>query len=134
MLISARCGIPMLPFVARPSTRAANSLVGDQSLIDSIFEQLDTESAGRSLLRAEGLSFEHPHFSAATTTCGRRARRRLTVSLCGDARGAGPQHRIALTGYDQEGREALEEIGLSIRPAYKGSAGWRHESSFASFG
>ncbi len=134
VVISARSGLPMLPFVARPSARAGNSLVGDQNLIDSIFDQLDTESAGRSLLRAEGLSFDHPHFSAATTTCGRRVRRRLTVSLCGDARGAGPQHRIALTGYDREGREALEEIGLSLRPAYKGSTGWRHESSFANFG
>ena len=134
VLISARFGLPMLPFIARPSGRARNSLVGDQNLIDSIFEQLDTESAGRSLLRAQGLSFDHPHFSAATTTCGRRIRRRLTVSLCGDARGAGPQHRIALTGYDREGRDALEEIGLSLRPAYKGSTGWRHESSFANFG
>jgi DNA helicase-2/ATP-dependent DNA helicase PcrA len=134
VVISARYGLPMLPFVARPSARAGNSLVGDQTLIDSIFEELDTERAGRSLLRAEGLSFDHPHFTAATTTCGRRVRRRLTVALCGDRRGAGPQHRLSLFGYDQEGREALEGIGLSLRPAYKGSDGWRHESSFASFG
>ena len=134
VVISLRYGLPMLPFIARPSVSSGNSLVGNQSLIDSIFEQLDTESAGHSLLLSEGLSFDHPHFTAATTTCGRRVRRRLTVSLCGDSRGAGPQHRIALFGYDQEGREALEGIGLSLRPAYKGSNGWRHESSFASFG
>ncbi len=38
-------------------------------------------------------------------------------------------HRIALFGYDEEGRRALEEIGLSIRPARKGSDGWRFETA-----
>ncbi len=134
-LLSLRYGLPTLPFVARPTTRPGDrTLVGDQALIDSVFEQLDTERSGRLLMRAEGLSFDFPHFSAATTTGGSRVRRRLTVSLCGDSRGAGPQHRISLFGYDDTGREALEGIGLSLRPAYRGSDGWRHESSFASFG
>ena len=132
--ISAHYGIPMVPFVARPGARSSNSLVGDQSLIDSVFEPVDTETAGRCLLRAEGLSFDQPHFTAAPTTGGDRVRRRLTVSLCGDSRGAGPQHRVSLFGCDDEGRRALEEIGLPLRPAYAGSAGWRYESSFASFG
>ena len=134
-LLSLRYALPTLPFVARPRSRSdERSPVGDQSLIDSIFEQLDTERAGRSLLRDEGLSFNHPHFTAATTTGGSRIRRRLTVSLCGDPRGAGAQHRLSLVGYDDEGRQALERIGLSLRPAYRGSSGWRHESSFAHFG
>ena len=133
-LLSLRHGLPTLPFVARPNARSGTSLVGNQALIDSVFGQLDTETAGRSLLRAEGLSFDQPHFTAATTTAGDRVRRRLTVSLCGDRRGAGPQHRISLFGYDDEGRRALEEIGLPLRPAYAGSTGWRYESSFASFG
>ena len=74
------------------------------------------------------------HFTAATTTAGSRVRRRLTVSLCGDGRRDRPQHRLSLFGYDEEGRQALDRIGLSVRPAYRGSAGWRHESSFADFG
>ncbi len=81
-----------------------------------------------------GLRSDQPHFSAATTTAGRRLRRRLTVSLCGDSRGAGPQHRIALFGYDEDGRSSLEAIGLSVRAARRGASGWRHESSFADFG
>src|SRR5207248_2725687 len=42
--------------------------------------------------------------------------------------GANPFHRIALFGYDEEGRRTLERLGLSVRPAYKGSDGWRYET------
>ena len=133
--LALRHGLPTLPFVAR--TRGAGSersLVGDQASLDRIFAGADTEPAGLGLLAAEGLDFDLPHFSAATTTAQSRIRRRLVVSLCGDPRGAGPQHRIALFGSDLEGRQALEAIGLSVRPARRGSSGWRHESSFADFG
>ncbi len=133
-MLSLGYALPTQPFVARPSARREVGVVGNQELLDEIFRGLDTESSGRRLLEDEGLSFDHPHFSAATTTTGRRVRRRLSVSLCGDPRGAGPQHRIALFGYDDEGRDALERAGFSLRPAYAGSAGWRYESSFADFG
>jgi DNA helicase-2/ATP-dependent DNA helicase PcrA len=117
-LLSLQYAIPTIPFVA-------------QRLIDRVFGSLDTVAGGRRLLVDEGLSFAHPHFTAATTTSGARARRRLTVALCGDSRGGGPQHRISLFGYDNEGSAALRELGLPVRPAYKGSTGWRYESSFA---
>src|SRR5205823_828506 len=108
--------------------------VGDQAAIDEIFSRLDTEASGRALLTQHGLDFDQPHFSAATTTSGARIRRRLTVSLCGDARGSKPMHRIALFGYDDEGRRALENAGLRTRPAYRGSRGGRFESAHADFG
>src|SRR4051794_32476061 len=129
-LLSLHYGLPTLPFVARPhgETRG-KSVVADQALLDRIFSEVDTARGGRSLLEAEGLSFAYPHFSSATTTNGSRVRRRLTVALCGDPRGGKPQHRISLFGYDDEGRRVLEELGLSLRPAYKGSAGWRFEAS-----
>ena len=134
LLASLGYRLPTLPFVARHShARAGHSLVGSQSLIDEVFAELDTETSGRLLLEDEGLSFDHPHFSAGTTTAQSRTRRRLTVSLCGDPRGSKPQHRIALFGHDEDGRRALEEIGLSVRPARRGSNGWRHESAFADF-
>ena len=41
-------------------------------MIDEIYDELGTEAAGRDLLDAEGLSFDHPHFTAATTTSGSR--------------------------------------------------------------
>src|SRR3990172_3325311 len=133
VLTSLRYQLPTLPFVAR-AYRGHNgrSLVASQE-IDDVFTSLDTEAAGRELIEDEGLSFEHPHFSAATTTNGSRMRRRLTVSLCGDPRHGKPMHRIALFGYDEEGRRALEGIGLSIRPTRRGSDSWRHESAFADF-
>ncbi len=95
------------------------------------FSELDTETGGHRLLAEEGLSFAHPHFSAATTTSGKRVRRRLTVSLCGDPRGKRALHRLALFGYDDEGRRALEEVGFSVRPARRGSSGWRFETAHA---
>ncbi len=134
-LLSLRYGLPTLPFVARPSGRSeGRGLVADQALLDRIFGELDTEAGGQRLLDAEGLSFGHPHFSTATSTNGKRVRRRLTVTLCGDFRGAGPLHRISLFGYDEAGRAAVESLGLSVRPAYKGSSGWRFESAHADFG
>ncbi len=97
MLLSLRYGLPTIPFIARPGrTRDGSSLVGSQPLLDRVFAELDTDAGGLRLLADEGLSFAHPHFSSATTTTGARVRRRLTVALCGDRRGAGPQHRISL--------------------------------------
>jgi DNA helicase-2/ATP-dependent DNA helicase PcrA len=129
-LLSLRYRLPTLPFVARPyNGHEGRSLVGDQTLLDKVFAEVDTETGARELLREEGLSFGHPHFSASTTTSGARVRRRLSVCLCGDSRGAGPLHRIALFGYDTEGRMAVERLGLSVRPARKGSSGWRYESA-----
>jgi DNA helicase-2/ATP-dependent DNA helicase PcrA len=136
MTSSLRYGLPTLPFIARPGRGHDDSkgVVGNQELLDRVFIELDTETRGRALLDDEGLSFDHPHFSAATTTHGRRVRRRLTVSLCADSRRGRPQHRISLFGHDDEGRRTLEGAGMSIRPAYAGSSGWRYESSHADFG
>ncbi len=134
ILLSLEYGLPTLPFVARPySGVVGRTVVGDQAALDRVFASIDTESAGRRLLRDSGLSFDHPHFSAATTTSGRRRRRRLTVSLCGDNRGNRTLHRIALAGYDDEGRRALEARGHSLKAAYKGSQGWRLEAASSSF-
>jgi DNA helicase-2/ATP-dependent DNA helicase PcrA len=124
----------MTPFMARSSRRAVNSLVGDQRAIDSVFREADTEDAGLTLIEESGLSFEHPRLSTATTTGGRRVRRRLSVCLCGDGRGRSPMHRISLFGSDDEGRAALEAAGFSVRPTHYGSAGWRFETAHADFG
>ncbi len=72
---------------------------------------------------------EHTHF--AGYLLGRTPqvrRRRIAISLCGDRRGRNPMHRLALFGYDDEGRRALEGLGLSLRPARRGSDGWRFET------
>jgi ATP-dependent DNA helicase UvrD/PcrA len=134
-LLSLEYWLPTVPFVARPKGPAGGrGVVSEQRLLDRVFTELDTETGGRQLLADQGLSFRHPHFSASTTTSGSKVRRRLNVCLCGDPRGAGPLHRITLFGYDDDGRAALERLGFSVRPAPKGSAGWRFESAHADMG
>ncbi|HEX5616002.1 MAG TPA: UvrD-helicase domain-containing protein [Acidimicrobiia bacterium] len=94
-------------------------------------------ASGRSLLSTP----DHVHFagwigsgSPHRERAGRRQRRELKVVLCGDRRGRTPMHRISLFGYDDDGREALESIGLSVRPARRGSEGWRFETANADMG
>ncbi|MEA2129795.1 MAG: ATP-dependent helicase UvrD/PcrA, partial [Solirubrobacteraceae bacterium] len=79
----------------------------------------------------EGLSGTRPHH-VPQTHAGRR--RRLVACLCADRRGRTPMHRLSLFVSDDEGREALESIGLPVRPARAGSHGWRYESCFADAG
>jgi DNA helicase-2/ATP-dependent DNA helicase PcrA len=132
--LSLRYQLPTVPFVARPNRNTpGRSLVADQQLLDRVFAEVDTDRGARRLLRDQGLSFMHPHFSTPTTTAGKRVRRRLTVTLCGDARAGAPLHRIALFGYDDEGRRALEGVGLSARPSKLNSRGWRFETAHREF-
>jgi DNA helicase-2/ATP-dependent DNA helicase PcrA len=130
VILSLRYGLPMLPFYRR-KTASGKSLVGNQELIDDVFSTLDTETGGRRLLDDERLSIQHPHHLAATSDGRRRV---LRVTLCADSRGDTPMHRIALAGRDSEGREALEAIGLSVRPAKAGSDSWRFETVLKDYG
>ncbi|HEY8625761.1 MAG TPA: UvrD-helicase domain-containing protein [Solirubrobacteraceae bacterium] len=128
-LLAARYGLPTAPFQARRYEGSdGRSLVGDQALLDRLFAEHDTNVGGQRLLADEGLYFDRPHFQPGTYTRTEVRRRRLAISLCGDRRGRTPMHRIALFGYDEEGRRTLERIGLSVRPARRGSEGWRYES------
>ncbi len=79
----------------------------------------------------QGLSLQLPHVGAGGrhTSSRRGSRRRMVLTLCGDGRGASSLHRIAMFGYDEEGREAMQRIGLSVRPARRGSTGWRYETA-----
>jgi DNA helicase-2/ATP-dependent DNA helicase PcrA len=128
--LSLRYGLPMLPFVKRKSA-SGKSLIGNQALIDDVFSSIDTEAAGYRLLEDENLSLQHPHHIAATSDGRRRV---LRVTLCAERRGQTPMHRIALAGRDPEGRQALEEIGLSVREAKTGSDSWRFETALKDFG
>jgi DNA helicase-2/ATP-dependent DNA helicase PcrA len=130
-VLAANYVLPTVPFVARRrGSLPGTSLVGDQQLLDRLFSEVETEKRGTRLLVAHGLDFNYPHHTpqTSTRTGGRGPRRRLTVALCGDRRGKNPFHRISLFGYDDEGKAALEGIGLSVRPARRGSRGWRLET------
>jgi superfamily I DNA/RNA helicase len=88
---------------------------------------------------------EHVHFAGFQRGCtppmahhiprGFEGRRRnVTVTLCGDRRGPTPMHLVAVGGRDPRVRTALEDAGLTVRPANAGSSSWRYESCFKDFG
>jgi len=129
-LLSVRYDLPTLPFSARRCDGCdGRSLAGDQALLDRLFAEHDSSPGARRLIADEGLFLDQPHFQAGTYTKTDVRRRRLAISLCGDRRGRRPMHRIALFGYDEGGRQDLERIGLSVRPARRGSDGWRFETA-----
>ena len=92
-----------------------------------------TTRAGREIVSTD----EHMHFAgfvgadAPDAANAEFAEGTLTIVLCGDRRGARTLHRIALFGSDKAGREALQGLGLSVRPARRGSTGWRFETASA---
>jgi superfamily I DNA/RNA helicase len=55
-------------------------------------------------------------------------RRNITITLCSDRRGTTPMHRVAIGGNDAAARARLSELGLSVRPAKRGSESWRFEA------
>ena len=130
-VLSMRYRLPMLPFVARPSAKAPDSLVGNQALIDEVFAGVDSVAGGLRLLRDNALSPQFPH---VTPRSHQGRRRNVTVTLCGDRRGRTPMHLVAVGGRDPDARAALERAGLSVRPAKAGSDSWRYESCFSDFG
>ena len=83
-----------------------------------MFAGVDTEAAGGRCSSDEGLLWSRPHHSPQTHAAAGGD----SWPACA-ATGAGrtPMHRLSLFGYDDEGREALERIGLSVRPARAGS-------------
>jgi superfamily I DNA/RNA helicase len=85
--------------------------------------------AGYLVGRTPQLHMNDPRFQSGTYGATEIRRRRLAISLCCGRRGRTPMHRIALFGDDEEGRRLLNECDLSVRPARRGSDGWRFETS-----
>ncbi len=130
MLTSLRYGIPTLPFVARKG-RGRNGLVHDPEYISRVFGSIDTDAAGSRLLADSGLDPERPHHAPRSRNS---CRRNVVITLCGDRRGASPLHCISIVGIDAADRAVLEEMGLSVRSAKKGSRSWRFETVRGDFG
>jgi DNA helicase-2/ATP-dependent DNA helicase PcrA len=121
--------VPTLPFVARAGSE--NGLVANQALIDRVFSEVECVEGGHRLLTDSGLRPEIPHYLPQSFT-GRR--RNVVVTLCGDRRGRTAMHRISMVGRDDQGRRALEGLGLRVRQAKQGSSSWRYESCFKDYG
>ncbi|ACI99429.1 UvrD-helicase domain-containing protein [Rhodospirillum centenum] len=128
--LSLDYGIPTFPFVARKGGSTAG-LVHDQSILDRLFKERPTETAGEAVLTRFGLSRDYPHYRPQAHT-GRR--RNVTVTLCGDNRAAAALHRISVIGSDPDDAAVLASLGLSIRPSKKSNPGWRYETAMADLG
>jgi superfamily I DNA/RNA helicase len=128
-LMSLRYGLPQLPFVPRKGN-AVNGLVHDAELIARVFQSIDTSSAAERLLADAGLSLDEPHHRPQSRNASRR---NVTLTLCGDRRGATPMHRLSIVGNDIEGADALRRLGFSVRPAKEGSSSWRVETCKSSW-
>ena len=128
--LSLRYQLPTLPFVPRKGAKQ-NGLVGDGAAIERIFQAFNTDASGRLALSDFGLSEAHPHWRPQVRNAARRI---ITLTLCGDSRGASVLHRICLAGNDAEGRRILEAIGLSVRPAKSETSSWRFEMAAKDFG
>jgi DNA helicase II / ATP-dependent DNA helicase PcrA len=126
--LALRYQVPTLPFVARAGSE--NGLVANQGLIDRVFSGVECEEGGRRLLADSGLKAHTPHYLPQSFT-GRR--RNVVVTLCGDRRGRTAMHRVSMVGRDDEGRHALESLGLNVRQAKRGSSSWRYESCFKNY-
>lgn len=127
--LSLTYAIPTLPFTARKGG-STKGLAHDETMIRKLYASVETETAGPRLLKAAGLSVKEPHHLPQSRNS---LRRNITLTLCGDHRGATPMHRISMTGNDVEGARKLRALGLSVRSSRKGSASWRFETANANW-
>jgi DNA helicase-2/ATP-dependent DNA helicase PcrA len=92
---------------------------------------VDSFGNGLRVLREFGLDMRHPHHLPLSYE-GRR--QKITITLCGERRGASPMHTLAVSGRDEASRRALTEAGFNVRPAKAGSTSWRVETCVKDFG
>jgi DNA helicase II / ATP-dependent DNA helicase PcrA len=123
---SLRYGITTMPFVARKGG-SVNGLVHDQARLDRLHSDLESEPKGKHLLADHGLFVDEPHH-VPQTSLGRR--RVFNLTLYAEKRGATPMHRMSLSGNDDQGREALAELGLNARAYKRNPENWRFETLY----
>jgi DNA helicase II / ATP-dependent DNA helicase PcrA len=128
-VLSARYGLPTVPFVAR--AHAGTGLMTDQTLLNGVYEAIDSETGGYRLLRDEGHASELPHHSWQGFD---GARRNVVVTLCADAHAGSVFHTVSVGGRDDHARQELEKLGFRVSPPRPKALGWRCEKQFKSLG
>ncbi len=126
-ILAARYGLPTIPFVARAS---APGIMSDQTLVNEVYENLDSDAGGFRLLRDEGHAIELAHHGWLGFE---GARRRVVLTLCAAQRGGRALHTVSLGGRDPEMKRRLEELGYRVFAPRPNATGWRTEKSFNSF-
>jgi DNA helicase-2/ATP-dependent DNA helicase PcrA len=128
-VLSARYGLPTIPFVAR--ARGGSGVMSDQALVDRVHESVDSETGGFRLLKDEGHALELPHHSWQGYGGGRR---KVVVTLCAEQSGTQVFHTVSIGGRDDETRRELERLGFKVVKPRPTARGWRSEKYFKSFG
>ena len=128
-VLSLSYAVTTFPFMARKGG-SVNGLVHDQARLDRLHTLLRGQGRIDALMADHGLDPDQPHHVPQSAP-GRR--RNLTLTLNADRRGATPMHRVALSGNDTAGAEALRELGLSARAYKRNPNNWRYETVFRDF-
>ncbi len=124
-LYAARYGIPTLIFHGN-----GRNLALDQSQIDRLFDELDTETAAKNLMEDLDLHPDFPHYRP------QNGARRATVNLTmfSDRRAKSAYHRVQWSSNRHELAKKLADAGFKVRPAKSTAAGSsRVETSHKSY-
>jgi DNA helicase-2/ATP-dependent DNA helicase PcrA len=130
VLTSLRFGLPTCPFVPRKG-KGTKGFSHDAGHLRRVFGELDTVTAAERLLEEVGLDIDRPHHSPRSRNSKRR---NIVITLCGDAHGGTPMHRISMVGVTPTDRAGLEALGFSVRAAKSHGGSWRYEIVRADFG
>jgi DNA helicase-2/ATP-dependent DNA helicase PcrA len=127
--ISVRYGIPTMVFHVRGRRMAL-----DQTWIDRLYAEIDTDAAATALMRDLDLDPRYPHHRAAALVRGEKVRRHVQFTMFGDPRPHSlrpwHEHRVQLVTSDRQ----LEERARDRFPVRSGSRGtWRIETSRKSY-
>jgi DNA helicase-2/ATP-dependent DNA helicase PcrA len=102
----------------------------DQSRIDRLFRDIDTEGRALRLLSDLGMAAEYPHHRSAAVTRGQTARRLVHFTMFADARQykhrAWSDHRLQLV---TSGDEARARVAREFRTRRTRAAVWRVETA-----
>jgi DNA helicase-2/ATP-dependent DNA helicase PcrA len=130
-IFSLKYRLPTIPFTPRKNRQNANGYVHDKIALEQIFNSFNTEASAKELLSDLGLSYENPHHRPQ----GSDSRRlNINITLCADRRADTPMHLISMVGNNEEIKRKLQTLGMSVRPAKKGSASWRFETVRKEYG
>ncbi len=125
-MLSLRYQIPTAPFVANDS----KGLIGDQSALDRLWSEVDSETGALKLLYDHRLWPEDAHHHRQGFE-GRR--RNLVVTLCADRAGTALYHTVSVGGRDEHAADALRSLGWKVAKVRPDKSGWRAEATCRSY-
>lgn len=120
--LSTKYGLPTWLF---PDRASAYSTIQSKH-VHKLFDEIDTQSGAKALLKDYGMFYQYPHHSPKCTT--KKRRRNFNITMFADTRRKNSTlHSYSISGNDPEDAIKLADVGLSIRKSKNN--GWRCENS-----